>query len=190
MPRLGTGQDDERSPSEGGDRNVGVARAYPGGNGRDTNGLIRMMAVLLIVFLLRNLFLKDYRTDEIIALKTAGLSEDEISLYVPRTYEEKSQLRKQLSTKYTSEDAILMMDVAKLKEQVKVLNERLGISDDNRQVMEPNEETGGEGGIMDEEKVVDVEKVEKVEKVDTKEDTMEKMEELEEIDSMERASTG
>jgi len=133
---------------------------------------------------------QDYRTDEIIALKTAGLSEDEISLYVPRTYEEKSQLRKQLSTKYTSEDAILMMDVAKLKEQVKVLNERLGISDDNRQVMEPNEETGGEGGVMDEEKVVDVEKVEKVEKVDTKEDTMEKMEELEEIDSMERASTG
>jgi len=58
MPRLGTGQDDEGSPSEGGNRNVGVARAYPGGNGRDTNGLIRMMAVLLIVFLLRNLFLK------------------------------------------------------------------------------------------------------------------------------------
>jgi len=187
MPRLGTGQDDEGSPSEGGNGNVGVARAYPGGYGRDTNGLIRMMAVLLIVFFLRNLLLKDYRIDEITALKTAGLSEDEISLYVPRTYEEKSQLRKQLSTKYTSEDAILMMDVAKLKEQVKVLNERLGISDDNRQVMEPNEETGGEGGVMDEEKVVDVEKVEKV---DTKEDTMEKMEELEEIDSMERASTG
>lgn len=187
MPRLGTGQDDEGSPSEGGNGNVGVAQAYPGGTGRDTNGLIRMMAVLLIVFLLRNLFLKDYRTDEITALKTAGLSEDEISLYVPRTYEEKSQLRKQLSTKYTSEDAILMMDVAKLKEQVKVLNERLGISDDNRQVVEPNEETGGEGVVMDEEKVVDVEKVEKV---DTKEDTMVKMEELEEIDSMERASTG
>ena len=42
------------------------------------------------------------------------------------------------------EDAILMMDVAKLKEQVKVLNESLGITDENRQEIEIS---GGDGDI-------------------------------------------
>jgi len=130
MPRLGNGNEEEEPPpSRVGDGSI--AQAYP--RGSRNASLIQTIKGIIIVFsitlFLRNLILKDYRTDELSVLKANGLSEDEINLYIPKTTAEKNQLRKQDITKHTSDYAQLKMDVATLKEQIKLLNEKTGIGE-------------------------------------------------------------
>jgi len=177
MPRLGTGIEGEARPPprDGG----GIAQAYPYRNA----SLMRIMIIFFIIMFLRNV-LHDYRKDEMSVLEAHGLSEDEIIQYIPRTAAEQAKLRKQDMTKYTSEYTQLMMDVAMLKDQVKVLNKKSGIGDENA-VGAVLPETGGGGGELVKKMTSDNE-FGIVEKVEEK-NTMEKMQKLE---SMESASMG
>jgi len=109
------------------------------------------------------------------------------------------KLHQQDITKYTSEYAQLMMDVATLKEQVKVLNEKLGIGGDEVKVAAVPDIGAGSGVVgvggsieavtadrgMDDEMEVVEERV-----TEEREDTSEKAEEGAAVDSMERVAMG
>lgn len=151
-----------------------------------------MAGAFFIIYFCRNLVFKDYRTDEISLLKASGLTEDEIGQYVPKTSAEKMKLRRQDITKYTSEYAQLMMDVATLKEQVKVLNDKMGIGGSEVKVAALPEVDSGSGGVgvggsieavtADREMDDEMEVVEGLEEPTHKEGAA--------IDSMERVSMG
>jgi len=112
MPRLG-GEEPARPQA---------AEAYPQ---RRKPNLYAMLAIFMIMVILRNVFVKDYRAEEIAQLRAAGTSEAEIQALYPPSRQE--QLRKIQTAK--SEYEILKSDVALLKLQVKKLQEAAGIQD-------------------------------------------------------------
>mmetsp|Transcript_4567 Transcript_4567/g.5946 ORF Transcript_4567/g.5946 Transcript_4567/m.5946 type:complete len:133 (+) Transcript_4567:134-532(+) len=106
MPRLGEG-----------------TAAYPDQNNKSIK-LIRMVVVFFMIFIIRNMFLKDYRSEEINVLRKSGMTQDQIYQYVPPTTDE----RVVESRKKLSEYEQLKMDVKILKDEVKMLKDKLGIT--------------------------------------------------------------
>lgn len=73
-----------------------------------------MLSMLLTIFMLRNLFFKDYRQEEIARLKAAGKSDAEIEALFPKPKEERIRAAR-------DDYATLKSDVFKLKADVQEL---------------------------------------------------------------------
>jgi len=207
MPRLGNGNEEEEPPpSRIGDGSI--AQAYPSGS-RNAS-LIQTMKGIIIVFsitlFLRNLVLKDYRTDELSVLKANGLSEDEINLYIPKTTAEKNKLRKQDIAKHTTDFDQLKMDVATLKEQIKLLEKKVGINESTVELGAAEDEVRSTPLLGDTKKTAsslleeypevvktDDKGSDSLEKIKTKADAIQKVETIDSVevlDSMERTAMG
>jgi len=208
MPRLGNGNEEEEPPpSRIGDGSI--AQAYPSGS-RNAS-LIQTMKGIIIAFsitlFLRNLVLKDYRTDELSVLKANGLSEDEINLYIPKTTAEKNKLRKQDIAKHTTDFDQLKMDVATLKEQIKLLEKKVGINESTVELGAAEDEVRSTpllrvtkktaSSLLEEYPEVvetdDKKGSDSLEKIKTKADAIQKVETIDSVevlDSMERTAMG
>ena len=108
MPQLGGGEN--TAPSR---REVSAYANTPPGNLRN------VLLLLVGAFILRNMFFRDYRSDEISLLRDGGLSTEEIERLVPETVKE----RRQKANDQKEEFLQMKEDVDSLKKQVKALTE-------------------------------------------------------------------
>mmetsp|Transcript_25942 Transcript_25942/g.29880 ORF Transcript_25942/g.29880 Transcript_25942/m.29880 type:complete len:231 (+) Transcript_25942:100-792(+) len=131
MPRLGIdGNNDEplRSGSRG-----NPAAAYPP-NAR-ARSMWSMLLILFFTLVLRNLFFRDYRSEEVSYLKASGKSDEEIAQVIPRSRKEYQETQ----AKELSEYEQMKKDVGTLKTEVKDLRAKVYgeayIADSTNQIM-------------------------------------------------------
>jgi hypothetical protein len=110
MPRLG-----DQAPLSGGRRETSAYRR-PRFNTRN------VLLLLVITFVVRNIFFRDYRTEQISELTASGMTKEEVELYVPTTAGER---RKYVDDKRNDFDhmkkdiAFLLQEVHELRGLVK-----------------------------------------------------------------------
>lgn len=124
MPRLGATSGNNDESSRRGRPPTHAAGAYP--SSRPGRGVSSIIFILAFTLILRNLFFRDYRSEEISYLKSSGKSDEEIAKLVPRTAED----QRVAAAAKISEYEQLKIDVATLKREVKALRGKVSSEED------------------------------------------------------------
>ena len=96
-----------------------------------------LLGTILVLFVLKNIFFRDYRIEQVAELKAHGMSQEEIDALVPRSAKE----RRQYVTDTKNDFEKLKRDVAYLMQEVHELRAN---------VRTPHSRYGGAGGGEDE----------------------------------------